>query len=325
MAAVVAVIARSAQPAARLDFVPPIWGRAIVALDAIAFYLTKVVFPIKLGIDYGRSPQWLWQSSAIYYTWILPVALLAILIIFRSRTRAVLVAAGIFVLGVLPVLGLVSFDFQAFSTVADHYLYLAMLGPALLAAWVVSRRRTRMAIPVAGVLIAMLAVRSHMQTGVWAGSRELFAHTLRVNPRSLVGNVNLASLLSREAVEATLGRDMNEAAAKFTGAIHYYRTALSIRPHDPQALIGLGNVYVRLGQPSRAIPLYTQAMEGQPPSADLHANLGRAYLVEGIHEEALRHLREALRLEPGHPTAEVDLTTTLKRMGGSPASGPAEE
>ena len=32
-------------------------------------------------------------------------------------------------------LGLVSFDFQSYSTVADHYLYLPMLGVALCAAW----------------------------------------------------------------------------------------------------------------------------------------------------------------------------------------------
>ena len=44
------------------------------------------------------------------------------------------------VAGVTPVLGLVTFLFQHFSTTADHYLYVSMLGPALAAAWAVAEQ-----------------------------------------------------------------------------------------------------------------------------------------------------------------------------------------
>ena len=41
--------------------------------------------------------------------------------------------------GLLPVLGLIPFDFQHYSTVADRYAYLAMLGPAIALAWGLTR------------------------------------------------------------------------------------------------------------------------------------------------------------------------------------------
>ena len=313
MAAIVAIIARRAQPAAGLDFVPPLWGRPIVALDAVAFYLRQIVFPMALAIDYGRSPQWLWNSRQVYFTWLLPVVLAVFLFMLRDKGRTVAVAALILVLGVLPVLGLVPFDFQAYSTVADHYLYLAMLGPALLIAWIVAQSRGRYVIPFATLMIVGFGVRSFAQTWSWQNSRALFAHTLTVNRFSLVGNVNHANLLSDEAIGAMRRQDYSEAAAKFTTAVHYYQLALRLRPHDAQAMIGLANVYVLLGKPADAVGLYTKAMEVQGRSGDLHAKLGRAYMMLPDPTRALEHLNEALRLEPGHPTATVDLQTTLKR------------
>ncbi len=53
----------------------------------------------------------------------------------RTRVPWLVSTAGVFVAGLLPVLGLVPFAFQAYSTVADRYVYIAMLGPALALAW----------------------------------------------------------------------------------------------------------------------------------------------------------------------------------------------
>jgi hypothetical protein len=42
-------------------------------------------------------------------------------------------------IGLLPVSGLARFMFQIHSTVADHYMYLPMLGPAMALAWLIDR------------------------------------------------------------------------------------------------------------------------------------------------------------------------------------------
>ena len=63
------LIARVVQPA--VEVTPaPLWARPLVALDALAFYLVKLVLPVGLTINYGRTPQSILGSGAIYYTWI---------------------------------------------------------------------------------------------------------------------------------------------------------------------------------------------------------------------------------------------------------------
>ena len=54
----------------------------------------------------------------------------------RRRVAWIGAAAAVFVSGLVPVLGLIPFDFQYhYSTVADRYVYLALLGLALGMAW----------------------------------------------------------------------------------------------------------------------------------------------------------------------------------------------
>ena len=51
--------------------------------------------------------------------------------LLRRKCRGAALGALIALAALLPVLGLVPFTFQEWSTVADRYMYLAMLGAAL--------------------------------------------------------------------------------------------------------------------------------------------------------------------------------------------------
>src|SRR5258706_6412464 len=120
---------------------------------------------------------------------------------WRGRTARPWVAAGavIFVAALGPVLGLTPFMFQYTSTVADHYLYLAMFGPALLATWALVRFRGR---ALAGGCVAALAVlgsRSYGQLAHWHDDRAVWVHAMEVCPGSFVAPTNLAACLGREA------------------------------------------------------------------------------------------------------------------------------
>ncbi|MHA0111556.1 hypothetical protein ACXYUI_31340, partial [Klebsiella pneumoniae] len=79
----------------------------------------------------------------------------------------------------IPVSGVLPFEFQANSTVADRYAYLPMLGFAGAAAFLFARQRW--AVP---VVVASLAILSWRQLSEWAEPTELFRHTLAVNPGS---------------------------------------------------------------------------------------------------------------------------------------------
>jgi hypothetical protein len=112
-----AIAAKLIQPAPHAaDAAAPLWARPLVAMDALAFYLYKLVWPVKLGFDYGRTPAYVRASGLIAWTWLLPAAV-ALLAWWNWRRGGRAIAAGLLmmVIVLLPVLGLVPFDFQTYS------------------------------------------------------------------------------------------------------------------------------------------------------------------------------------------------------------------
>jgi len=173
------LIARHVQPATQVT-APPLWARPLVAADALAFYLGKLALPVGLTVNYWRTPQSIIDSRAIFYTWI-AVVILA-LVVWRARSRWLTAAALLFVAGVLPVLGLTTFLYQQFSTVADRFVYLSMLGPALAAAWLMSRRWNGVTVSIATIVLIALGAATTMQTRVWRDRLTLAAHGVAVLP-----------------------------------------------------------------------------------------------------------------------------------------------
>jgi hypothetical protein len=192
----IVLVTRSAQEA--IGVTPTaMWTRPLIATDALAFYVRKLVWPFGLTIDYGRTPATVVASGAIYWTWIIPLVMT--LVVLFSRRRMLLVGWGIFVAGVGANLGLLTFQYQVFSTVSDRYIYLSMLGVAIAVAWLGSglpqTARIRAGI---SILIAALAVEACVQAGYWRDSKSLWNHAIAVNSRSTMAHINLAASLLAE-------------------------------------------------------------------------------------------------------------------------------
>jgi hypothetical protein len=122
-------VTHSAQPVTTA-IVTPVWTRPFIVGDALAFDLSKLVWPTRLGIDYGRSPVWLMTQSWAYFTGLIPLTLGVFAWVGRSRYPVLAAAFGIITAALLPTLGLTPFVFQIYSTVADRYQYLAVFGLA---------------------------------------------------------------------------------------------------------------------------------------------------------------------------------------------------
>jgi hypothetical protein len=189
------IIARLVQPASEVT-PPPLWARPLVAMDALGFYLVKLIAPVGLTINYGRTPQAIMESGAIRYSWIIVVV--AALIVWRAKSRWLTAAALLFVAGVLPVLGLTTFLYQQFSTVADRFVYLSMLGPALVVAWILSRRWNRVTVGIATILLISLGVATTLQARVWRNRLTLYAHAVAVQPDNPAARSSYAGALIRE-------------------------------------------------------------------------------------------------------------------------------
>src|SRR5262249_8156321 len=109
--------------------------------------------------------------------------------------RAWLCALAIFVLGILPASGIVPFFFQYYSTVADRYAYLAMLGPSIAVGWFFTWYDRRMRSTAFAAWLVVLAVLSFRQAAVWESADSLYAHALAVNPDSYLCEVGLGGRL----------------------------------------------------------------------------------------------------------------------------------
>lgn len=333
VAGTAALVARAVQPSMLVEPTALLF-RPLVAMDATAFYLSKVVWPVGLCIDYGRTPQWLASSPARFVTWIIPVVAAAVCFLLRHRWPWALAALCVFVAGLLPVLGLTPFDFQRYSTVADRYAYLALLGVAILVAAAV-RARPRVFVPVAGVAAIAWAGVSFTQSLHWEDETSVMARALSVNPTSLAANRTLAAMLvdaGRPAEGLVFARravthhprspdaHANLAAAYMAlrdldSAVAAYEAGLSVAPDDVRLLSGLSAALGRSGRLKDAVAPARRAVTLAPEFAGARANLGTALAQLGQVDEAIAELRVAERLQPNDPMICTNLAALLLQRG----------
>jgi tetratricopeptide (TPR) repeat protein len=283
------LISRDAQPTPEIP-APPLVARPLIAADALGFYLAKLAWPAKLGIDYGLRPDVIVTT----YWWLLTLAVAAAALL--SRRRWVIAAALIFAIGVAPVLGLTPFVFQWLSTVADRYVYLSMLGAAVAVAFLLARfPQPAVKIVCAGLLIA-LAARSYVQAGVWRNLETLARHALEINPRSPAGHNFVGYVLF----------DRGDVG----GALNHFESAVAEAPKYPAARDNLVAALVATGQLGRAADVLEETIElrrSLPPP-----------LAQPVDDDLakLAYLRRRLAESPA-------TTTTAPATNKSPPAPPA--
>jgi tetratricopeptide (TPR) repeat protein len=325
------LLARSAQPAAGVA-VPAFASRFLVAGDSLAFYLGKLVWPAALAPDYGRDPVSVLEGGRAALVALAAAA--AALLLLRSNREAprdLGVALVLFAAGVAPVLGFLPFDFQRYSTVADHYLYLSMIGPGFLLARRLARP-ARPALLAAGVLLLLLGARSVDQAGEWRDDETLWRHTLAVNRRSWLAHDNLGQALESKGRRSEAIAEYEQAIALHPGdartqfnlgaaldaldrtaeALPHLEAAVRLQPEDRVSRENLGIALLRLERPAEAEPHLRKAIELEPRSFLAHYYLAGVLDRLGEEDEMLEHLREAVRLNPRFEPARVDLEGVLR-------------
>jgi protein O-mannosyl-transferase len=321
-AVAIVIIASLVQPNGEV-FQTPIWARPIVAFDAIAFYAKKLLIPTHFLIDYGRTPDWLLSHpSAWLGAGIAAIITLAILA-FRKKTSHIAMGAAITVAGLLPVLGLVPFDFQYYSTVADRYVYLAMLGVALVVADIVA------AMPRGGwgffaLVLLWLSILCNGQVWVWRSTDSLCSHTLATNPQSVAALRILSFDALQDSDWQTALRFTDRAlqtkpndpvllfdrgnALRDSGnlpeAAQDYALSLQHRPHDPQLRNNYAVVLARLGQDDAAEAQFAEVLRQAPNYANARANWATHLAVLGHRDQALAEFRRALQDDPNCVNAQ---------------------
>lgn len=260
----------------------PVWARPFVAGDALAFYMAKVVWPAGLSADYGRAPDIAYASGWLWWTWIGPVVLAGILATVKSL-RIYLIPFGIFAAALLPTLGLVPFNFQVVSTVADRYAYFALLGPALALGMVAARSTRSWVTAAAAAVVVSLTALTLVRLPLWSEDLKLFAATLETNPDSWKAMHNYASALDDR------GRTTEGEALM--------RKVIARRPDSAEAYNDIGVMLWKLGKREEAAQATQRALELRPtPGAA--KNLATMQAELGNQAGQIEALRRALQMDP---------------------------
>jgi tetratricopeptide (TPR) repeat protein len=250
--------------------------RLCIAGRAIWFYLCKLIWPTKLTFIYPH-----WQIDPRVHPWLLlfPISaaagLLALWLLRGRLGRAPLAAMLFFVVTLGPALGLVNVFPMRYSFVADHFAYLAIIGPLTLLAAAISRYlRPRIGYSLLGVVALGLCGLSSLQSRNYFNSMTLWQDTLAKNPDSPMAHANYADELRAHGA-------MDQAQAQ-------YERAMQLRD-DPTDRIGVGQCYFGRGDFVTALKWYRAAAVSMPdyPERVLHQFRTRAFFQIGTACDAL--------------------------------------
>jgi tetratricopeptide (TPR) repeat protein len=281
--------------------------RCLIAGRAIWFYLGKLFWPEDLVFIYPR-----WKvSQAAMWQYLYPGAALLLLgglWWVRRRWRWPLAGLLFFAGTLFPALGFFNVYPFIYSLVADHFQYLAGIGPIALVAACISTRfnsfskwRSFLGLALCGTLLAVLCVLTRQQSRMYADPETLWHDTLAKNPDAWMAHNNLGHDLLQKG-------QLNEAIIQF-------QKVLEIKPEYAAAHNNLGLVYFRKGQVDEAMEHYQKALKIRPQYVEAHDNFGTALLQKGRVDEAVEQYQKALEIQSNYVLAHYNLGVALAQKG----------
>jgi protein O-mannosyl-transferase len=281
--------------------------RLLIAGRVLWFYLGKLFWPLNLVFNYARwnvNPGAGWQ-------YLFPAAALLLLgglVGLQRRWRGPLAGLLFFAGTLFPALGFFNVYPFLYSFVADHFQYLASLGPIAVTAGVIAtglgygrKEKCYLKPALSGALLLTLGVLTWRQCGMYADVGTLWRATLERNPDSFLAHNNLGNIFFQNG--------------QTDDALAQYRMALEIQPRYALAHNNLGSALSQKGRLDEAVEHYNQALTIEPRYAQAHNNLGIALLQKGRVDEAMAHFQAALALQPNNPEIHNNFGQALLGTG----------
>jgi Flp pilus assembly protein TadD len=262
--------------------------------------------------------------------------------------RHALFGLGFFLLMVLPVLGFVTISYMRITWVADHFIYLPMIGVIALIGAAATRwyeRSTPSAQPLilagGAILLATCGLLSFRYANAWASEDALWTHTLKTNHDAWQAHNRLgAKKFSRGDIEGSfyhfsqstrlrpdLGETHNNlgsalsAKGRLDEAIKEFAVACQLTPHVPAMRVNLANALFQAGRFVEASDAFLFLLEKEPNNAALLNNYAVTLYRQGKKDEAVLHFRRALEINPTLKDAREGLAVALGEQPAAPPPG----
>lgn len=272
------------------SLLPPLVYRPLLASGILAFYFSKFIVPLNLIAQY---PRWdIYSQAPLFAGFLVTFAGAAFVIInYRKRIDNRILWSIAFILVNLSLTsGLAPFAFMGHSYVADHFMYLPMIGVSVLIAGLVQFLNRRYSfrsltgkffILAIFIWISILAVLSSHQTELWTNPTTVWQSTLKANPESYAANNNYGIILMEQA--------------NYDDAVRYFNTAVKIAPNADMAYINLGKIAAIRGNCETALKYYARACRINPNSRTACAMEGKLLRQLGRNSESINFLEDALK------------------------------
>ena len=282
------------------------WSTTLLsAPKVVLFNLYRAVLPVGLSPHYDfrliESP-----GSQFLLTLLALLALAALAVLAATRDPRLWVAFAWLIFPMLPTLNLRWMNEDDF--IHDRYLYMSMLGVALLAASAYARIRDwiktkwpamQLFRPLAACVVVILAFASAIQSEYWATDVTLFARAVDRAPDNEWAQLNYGSALS--------------ARGKFAEAAPHFARSYELKP-GWRAADFAGFAYQQSGDLSQAERWFRSALQLDPSLANAWFGLAQVSLLQHLPKQAITNLRKALQLEPSADGYHYALGTALEQV-----------
>ena len=314
--------------------------RVLIAGRALWFYLGKLVFPRELIFTYPR-----WRiHSGLWQQYLYPVsfaALLAGLWKMSARWgRGVLAAVLYFCVVLFPALGFFNLFPMRFSYVADHFQYLASIGPTALVAALLCRLWERSASDFKKILTAVfltalfgLCWKTWTQTHVYKDQMTLFSDVIQKNPSSWMAYNNRGHVLFSLGQVDPAEKDFMRALELYPNfadahnnlgmicamrgqndqAMDHFNRALQLNDRYFAAYGNRGGVYRNKGEFKKAKADFNRALEINPGYVEGYNRRAVLFSIQGDHDKALKDFNTLLKIDPGFAAGYVNRALVLMK------------
>ena len=284
--------------------------RCWIAGNALWFYLGKLLWPHPLIFSYPR-----WSVDVHHSTgWIAPISaalLPAGLWLARGRIgRGPLVATLFFGGTLLPALGFINVYPMRYSFVADHFQYLASLGPIVLGVGVTTKIFSRwpsgMVWSSLGwvAVLLLLGARTWHQQASYRDTESLWLDVLAKNPASLLAHIHLGKMRAN--------------AGRYSEATDHFRASLALETDDFESHFNLTNLGMSLARQGKFVEATDWLNEAVRRAPDDWVAIHELALLAGRqlrHKEAAGLFRRVLLIRPDDPVVRVNLGNALAADG----------
>ncbi len=282
--------------------------RVLIAASAVWFYIWETLLPIGMTFIYPR-----WHVDPSNFWWWIPLIALfgcaALLFKFRGHLNKYAIWGLVNLLVPLaPAIGIVSFGYQQHSFVANHFMYISMIGASFLLALPVAyliglaqRPIGKMSIAAASCYFVFIVLQTWQQVKIWESPMILWQDNFKKNPVSY-------------AVQFGLGTELMLAGQLQDAMVHLSKS-IELKPDNAYAYNNLGENLMRMGKTQEGMRSFRKAMRIKPNFADPYNNLGNAFLGLGNYEEALKLFGRAIAIEPAQSKPYMNRGAAYMKLG----------